>query len=304
MTPASRVVIVLGDVMTDLVVHASAPFAAASDTRSTIDIRPGGSGANVAAWLADQRVGARRHDAHFVGCVGVDPFGAYHRDDLRRRGVTPHLAVDPSRSTGTVVALIGHAGERSMFPDRGANLGLRRRDIPRDLFQPGACLHLSGYSLFEPDTRDVALAALGLARERGLIISVDPSSAALLEAAGPDRFLEWTRGADLCFPNLDEGRLLSGQTEPAVVARTLCGWYGGVALTLGARGALWSRAGESPIVRAAPLVEAIDTTGAGDAFCAGFLARWLIDANAGEALADGLRLGAMAVTQAGARVRS
>jgi len=251
--------------------------------------------------LTDHRVGVQRHDVHFVGCVGADPFGAYHRDDLRRRGVTPHLAVDPSRSTGTVVALVDHASERGMFPDRGANLGLRWQDIPRDLFQLGACLHLSGYSLFEPDTRDVALAALGLARERGLTISVEPSTAALRAAAGPDRFLEWTRGADLCFPNLDEGRLLSGQTEPVAVARALCEWYRGVALTLGAAGAIWARDGEPPSVSAALPVEAVDSTGAGDAFCAGFLARWLIDANAVEALANGLRLGAMAVTQAGAR---
>lgn len=286
----------VGDVITDLVVRPRHPVAVASDTPSAIDARPGGSGANVASWLAAQGL-----ETHFVGCVGKDLFGAFHADDLRRRGVTPYLAVDPRRSTGTVVALLDGAGERSMLTDRGANLGLRREDLPDDLFRRGACLHLSGYTLFEHQTRDVALAALGLARERGMVVSVDPSSAAPLAAAGPDRFLEWTRGADLCFPNLDEGRLLAGEADPRAVARAISAWYGGVALKLGAGGALWVGAGDALIARPAEPAAVVDSTGAGDAFCAGFLARWLADGDADGALTAGLRLAAVAVSHVGAR---
>ncbi len=287
-------VVVVGDVITDLIVRLGAPLAVASDTTAAIDTRAGGSGANVAAWLAWQGL-----EVHFVGCVGQDPFGAYHADDLRRRGVTTRLAVDRRRSTGTVVALLDAAGERSMLADRGANLGLRPHHLPVELFRPGACLHLSGYTLFEPETRETALLALRLARERGMLISVDPSSAAPLAAVGPDRFLAWTRGADLCFPNLDEGRLLGGAREPEAVARALCGWYGGVALTLGARGVLWAAPGEPTLTGPVERAEVVDSTGAGDAFCAGFLACWL--SGAGAALAAGLRLGALAVSAVGAR---
>jgi len=210
-------VIVIGDVITDLVVQLRQALVVASDTASTISMRPGGSGANQAAWLAYI---APQLNVHFVGCVGQDPFGAYHDVELRRSGVLPHLGVDPQRSTGTIVVLVDGDGERSMLTDRGANLGLRVEDLPTEVFQPGACLHLSGYTLADPRTRTVARTAIGLARDHAMIVSVDPASASLLRDIGPHRFLEWTRGADLCFPNLDEGRLLSGETDPEAAARS------------------------------------------------------------------------------------
>jgi len=301
MAVAAPLIVVVGDVITDLIVRPREPIAVASDTRAAIAVRPGGSGANTATWLATQRAEGLDLDVHFAGRVGQDPFGVYHDGELRRHGVTPHLAVDARRSTGTIVALVDAAGERDMLTDRGANLGLRRDDLPRDLFRPGASLHLSGYTLFEQETRDVALTALAWARERGMTISVDPSSASLLAAVGPAHFLRWTRGADLCFPNLDEGRILSGETDPEAIARALAAWYGTVVLTLGVAGALWARAGEPILMRAAEQVEVVDSTGAGDAFCAGFLARWLTGASPSEALAASVRLGAAAAGRIGAR---
>ncbi len=301
MVVAAPMIVVVGDVITDLIVRPREPIAAASDTRAAIAVRPGGSGANTAAWLAVQRAEGLDLNVHFVGRVGRDPFGVYHDGELRRHGVTPHLAIDERRSTGTIVALVDATGERAMLTDRGANLGLQREDLPRDLFRPGANLHLSGYTLFEPETRDAALTALAWARERGITISVDPSSASLLAAVGPAHFLQWTRGADLCFPNLDEGRILSGETDPEAIARALSAWYGAVVLTMGATGALWARAGEPLLMRAAEQVEVIDSTGAGDAFCAGFLARWLTGASPSDALAAGARLGAAAAGRIGAR---
>src|SRR5579884_943416 len=115
-SPLDKRVIVVGDVMTDLIVRLREPIAAASDTRSSIETRAGGSGANVAAWLATAGVAV-----HFVGRVGADVFGAYHLEELRRCGVIPHLAVDQQRPTGSIVVLVDPAGERSMLTDRGAN---------------------------------------------------------------------------------------------------------------------------------------------------------------------------------------
>jgi sugar/nucleoside kinase (ribokinase family) len=159
MVVTAPLVVVVGDVITDLIVRPREPIAAASDTRAAIAVRPGGSGANTAAWLAVQRAEGPDLSVHFIGRVGRDPFGVYHDGELRRQGVTPHLTVDERRSTGTIVALVDGAGERDMLTDRGANLGLRREDLPPDLFRPGASLHLSGYTLFEPETRDAALTA-------------------------------------------------------------------------------------------------------------------------------------------------
>src|SRR5581483_479241 len=115
-------------------------------------------------------------------------------------------------------------------------------------------------------------------------------------------FLAWTGGVALCFPNLDEGQVLSGERDPAAVAQTLTRSYGAVALKLGAGGAIWARAGEPIVARAAePAPAVVDTTGAGDAFCAGFLARWLAGADPADALHAGLRHAARALTQLGGR---
>ena len=75
-----------------------------------------------------------------------------------------------------------------------------------------------------------------------MTVSVDPSSVPLLEDVGPERFLEWTRGADLCFPNLEEGALLAGTEDPDRIAEGLLGHYPAVVLKLGAEGALYADA--------------------------------------------------------------
>ena len=53
-----------------------------------------------------------------------------------------------------------------------------------------------------------------------MTVSVDPSAVPMLEDVGPERFLAWTRGADLCFPNLEEGALLAGTEDPDQIAES------------------------------------------------------------------------------------
>ena len=290
-------VIVLGDIITDLIAYQDEPLVRASDTRTRITIRAGGSAANLAAWLAHEGL-----PVHFIGRVGRDPFGFYHRQELERAGVIPHLSLDPAVSTGTIVVLVDQAtGERHMLTDRGANRNLALADLPAELFHPPNWFHLSGYSLLEAGTRQVALEALATARQAGMAISVDPSSTSLLQEVGPEKFLAWTKGAQICFPNLDEGRLLSGERSPEAIAAFLVEWYGEAALKLGPDGALWaSRAKPAIRVPALPC-KVVDSTGAGDAFCAGFLGWRLRGASPHEALLAGIRLGAEVAGQVGAR---
>jgi sugar/nucleoside kinase (ribokinase family) len=129
--------------------------------------------------------------------------------------------------------------------------------------------------------------------------SVDPSSVPLLEAVGPERFLEWTRGVDLCFPNLEEGAFLTGERDPDRIAEGLLAYYPAVVLKLGSGGALYAE-GTREYVRAAP-ARVVDTTGAGDALCAGFLSAWLSGGSPSEALRRGVELAGRAVERLGAR---
>jgi sugar/nucleoside kinase (ribokinase family) len=288
-------VVVVGDLLYDLFAKVEGEVTFGTDTFVPILIAAGGSGANAAAWLASSGV-----ETHFVGRVGDDPFGAFLTQELERAGVRSHLRRDPSVATGKVFALVDGAGERTMITDRGAGEALGPEDLPETLFGLGH-LHLSGYTLSGGSRRKTAIKALRLARQSGMTFSVDPSSVPLLRAVGPGRFLELTRGADLCFPNREEGALLAGTEDPERIAEVLLSHYSGVILKLGPEGALYAGAdGERERVPAAP-VRVADTTGAGDALCAGFLSARLSGVSPAEALRRGVGLATEAIARVGAR---
>ncbi len=287
----------LGDVMTDVVAHLSGPLLRGSDSPAPIRSLQGGSAANTAAWLA--RGG---EEVTFLGRVGADPAGDVAIGSLIDAGVRPHVARDAERPTGTCIVVVTPGGERSMIPDAGANAALDVDDIPGDLFDAGTHLHLSGYPLFNEGSRGAALHAIALARAAGSSVSIDPSSAGPLAAAGPERFLSWVSGCDALLANGDEAMALTGMSDPADAARTLTAAFTEVVVTLGARGALWAGQGSGQVVRveAAP-VDVLDTTGAGDAFAAGWLPQALNGADPEASLEAGCGLAAQAVVQVGAR---
>jgi sugar/nucleoside kinase (ribokinase family) len=288
-------VVVVGDLLYDLLAKVDGDVRLGVDTFTPIRAAGGGSGANAAAWLAASGV-----ETHFVGRVGDDVFGRFLEEELQRAGVRTHLARDPSLPTGKVFVLVDGAGERTMITDRGAVENLAPRDIPISLFS-GGHLHLVGYTFSGGSRRETAFEALRLARGEGMTVSVDPSAVPMLEDIGPDRFLTWTRGADLCFPNLEEGSLLAGAEDPDQIAANLLDHYPAVVLKLGAEGARYLDAeGRRSRVPATP-ARANDTTGAGDALCAGFLVGWLAGEAPEEALRRGVRFAACAIEQVGGR---
>jgi sugar/nucleoside kinase (ribokinase family) len=198
--------------------------------------------------------------------------------------------------------VIGADGERTMLPDRGANLALEPRDLPAELFATGGHLHLSGYVLLHDGPRAAGVAALERARAAGMTISVDPASAAPLRTVGVEALLRWIAGADVLLPNRDEAAVLTGEDDPERAARALVAHAGvrEVVVTLGAGGALWSD-GSAVLHAPAPPGDLVDTTGAGDAFAAGWLAARRGGADARAALEAACATGARAVQRAGAR---
>ena len=289
-------VVVVGDVMVDVLAAMSGPLAHGSDTPSRVTTAGGGSAANVACWLARQGV-----PTSYVGRVGDDPLGRESVVALHGCGVTTYVSQDHERTTGTCVVLVEPGGERSMLPDSGANTTLTPADLPQEPFRPGAHLHLSGYTLLNEGCREAALAAIAMANVAGMTVSVDPSSAAPLRSVGAARFLEWTRGVDLLLANRDEAAVLAGTADPHQAAQQLGDDYREVVVKLGAEGALWHRGFIGASAPAERGVEVVDTTGAGDAFAAGFLASWLLHPEPETALAAGNRLAARAVSVVGAR---
>jgi sugar/nucleoside kinase (ribokinase family) len=279
-----RPVVVVGDLMVDVVARMEAPLAVGSDTPARISTRPGGSAANVAAWLGEAGV-----PVTLVARAGDDPAARRALDGLERHGVRTAVALDRGAPTGTCVVLVGPDGERSMLPDPGANALLRATDLPGDAFAAGAHLHLTGYALLRAGPpREAALAALRRARASGMTISVDPSSAAPLRRLGAARFLELAGHPDLLLPNRDEAGVLAGEGDPGVAARALAAHAREVVVTLDAAGALWTDGRVTLDAPAAAVPDGVtDSTGAGDAFAAGFLAAWLDGAPPGGALQAG-----------------
>jgi len=134
-----------------------------------------------------------------------------------------------------------------------------------------------------------------------MTVSVDPSSAAPLAELGAALFLSMTRGVDLLLANRDEAAVLAETSDPHLAAQQLGDTYREVVVKLGADGAMWQQGFIGASAPAERGVEVVDTTGAGDAFAAGFLASWLLHPEPETALAAGCRLAARAVSKVGAR---
>ncbi|HEX7301244.1 MAG TPA: ribokinase [Solirubrobacteraceae bacterium] len=240
---------------------------------------PGGKGANQA--VAAARLGA---DVALVGRVGADDAGRRLRDGLAREGVdVTHVREDAAAPTGMALIAVDARGENTIVVSPGANARVGDDDVrvASDVLA-GASVTLLQHEVPE-DAVAAAIAAAG-----GTVV-LNPAPARAL--AGP---------VDVLVPNRGELEALAGRPgDPVELARGVRGARA-VAVTLGAEGAVVVE-GDRVERIAAPRVEALDTTGAGDAFC-GALVQALADgAELVEAARWATRAAAVSVTRRGAQ---
>ncbi|HMA36441.1 MAG TPA: PfkB family carbohydrate kinase [Chloroflexia bacterium] len=289
----------LGDLLLDVLVDGD--LRRESDTTGAVQLYPGGSAANFAAGAAQQ--GAR---VRFVGRVGADAAGKLLVQDLQDRGILTEVRVVPGSTTGTVLVIRNGDGPGSsrMWSNPGASATLDPADLDPQWFAGLDAFHLTGYSLLRPGPRPAALHALALARSGapGVLCSLDPNPGHLLADAGPAWFrnLVAELHVDLLFPNLEEGRLLAGADDPPAIVDRLLSLAPLVVLTLGARGCLLGWGGERRHLAAAR-AHAVDTTGAGDAFAAGFVTAYLANRDPIRAAAAATAAAAAVVKRPGGR---
>lgn len=286
---AHRRCVLVGDVMMDISAIIETDITYASDTPASITVVPGGGALSTAAWMAT--LGS---PVTLIGCVGPDDHGRFLRERLLALGVDAHLR-QGTRATGACVVLVDRHRERTMFPDSGANAEITADDIVPHL-GPDTHLHLSGYTVMNPLTRQAALQACERAADVGATLSLDPAS------AGPMReHLAMMRDLlpvlDLIIANHDEAAVLTGEADPESALEVMLEGVPCAVVKLGRDGAI---AGDRhDVVRqGAPRVEVRDTTGAGDAFTAGFLPPWL----RGEPLASAVARGQEAAGRCVSRV--
>ena len=283
-------VTVVGDVGLDVVAKLAGEVVFGQDTRAQVSVTPGGAGGNTAAWLAREDV-----DVSLIARVGDDEAGRTAATELRAAGVGCYFAVDPVLPTCCVVVLVAPDGDRTMLADRGANAAFCEADVRLPSVTGRGHLHLSGYVLLDAGSRPAGLAALEQARAAGWTTSVDPQAANHIPKVGADKFLEWVQGVDLLLPNDAELGALGG-------VDAVLGTVQALVVTHGRHGASWYSATERVSVPA-PQIHETDSTGAGDAFNAGLLSRWLAGEDPLEALRAGVQSGTAAAAHLGARPR-
>jgi sugar/nucleoside kinase (ribokinase family) len=286
-------VLVVGDVITDIIVMPEGPMVRGSDRRATIRSQPGGSAANQAVWLGS--LGVKVKFVSRVAAADLDTNLAY----FSARGVEAQLGADATLPSGVLISIVDSDGERSFLTDRGANLNLSEADLPPSLLDGVRLLLVSGYSFFTPGPRGAVMALLKEAKERKIATAVDPASVGFLREVGAEPFLKWTQGAGTIFANLDEALELTGSVDLNLQMQTLGRFYGRVVIKRGAAGAAIGGRNGVQLSLPAPPSDVVDTTGAGDAFAAAFLAAELAGKTLEDCAKEGIAAGAEAVSKIG-----
>lgn len=294
---ASPGVAVLGDLVLDVVVAPGRPLERGTDVPGRVLLRQGGSAATTARWLA--RLGAR---TTLVCAIGRDGVGRALSARVSGEGVRLRAVRVAGVPTGRIAVVVDDTGERSFVADRGAADRLSPGDLRPEWFDGIGLIHVPAYSLLTQPLADAARAAVGLVRERGGILSLDLASIGPLLASGREAAhdLVATLGPDLLFATETESRSLLG-------TRSVDGLASLAPLAIVKRGpkgaTVLLRDGTSVLrfdVATAP-IRATDTTGAGDAFDAGFIATWLAARAAGVARSSAAQRATVAGHRAAAR---
>jgi ribokinase len=290
-------VVVLGDLMLDVVLAPATALVAGTDVAGRVTLRQGGSAANTARWLA--RLGAR---TTLVAAVGRDPAGRALVKAVQSDGVVARVTRVPGAPTGRIGVVVAPDGQRSFVADRGAADGLEALDLRAAWFTGASVLHLPIYSLLGESLGKAARRAIHLTRLAGGQISLDLASSGPLLSGGRRAavaIVEYAR-PDLLFATGAEVEALLGM--PAIEG--LLAFAPIAVVKRGAKGATVLAAEDGNRLRfevATKRLRAADTTGAGDAFDAGFIVDWLTSKAAGRSLRPALQAAALAGHRAAAR---
>jgi sugar/nucleoside kinase (ribokinase family) len=292
-------VLCIGDVMLDVIARINVSpqkINFGSDTASRISTSSGGAAGNVAAWLT--RTDAR---STIVSHVGDDPAGAAIIAEFDALGVSHGDLVIPGETSGVVVVLVDSSGERTMFPDKGANSRLTAQDLP-DLnsFQ---AVYISGYALLNPLARDGVLAMIEKIKADGLPIYFDPASVGAMKDVADKELHNWFSMMDVLFLNEEESIYLTGSVDIERALNYLLDFSQVVVIKRGSAGAIAKARGFDSISLPAFAATVVDTTGAGDSFAAGFIASYSKNHDLTAALQAGGELAAGCVAIVGGRPR-
>ncbi len=291
-------VLAVGDINLDII--APIPFypqKGEEGVTNQAEIHLGGSATNTAVLLA--RSGFK---TYLLGRIGEDPFGDYALRLLSNTGVNTSLIQrDQHLTTGIMFIVVTPDGERTIFGQRGANINLEPISLKDSLLENLSWVHVSGYSFLQEPQRSTALKILEEASDLGISTSLDVGICAAFQAR--EEVEKALRHVKVLFLSEKEARALTGQENLELVLEyALTRGVKEIAVKLGGKGCLVSD-GKNILKIPTFSVKVVDTTGAGDAFDAGFILGELSGKSIEESGKIGNLFGALACTVIGAGER-
>ncbi|RYX83075.1 sugar kinase [bacterium] len=256
---------------------------------------------HVGGCAANTGIGLRRLgvDTAVVGAVGRDGFGDFVRQALRDEGMDVSGIKVKEEPTSSTMVLVRADGERTFLHCVGANAALHYADFDASTLEAVRVLHIAGHGLMPAFDGRPCADLLAEAQKRGVLTSLDTAGSP--DALWRERLMETLPFLDFFVPSLHEVRQLfpDCETPESIVGRLLDEGVGTVALKMGEAGS-YARNQSGEIAWAAALpVTAVDATGAGDAFAAGFLASTLRGLSLEMCLKMGNATGACCVSAVG-----
>ncbi len=210
---------------------------------------------------------------------------------------TRALIVSPESATAATMALVGPSGERAFLSAFGGNGDLRAEEIDLAVCGSAGILHVGGVGLLPALDGEPLARVCQAAKARGMTVTLDTVWDPLGRWQGPLAALPYV---DVFLPSREEAVHLFGVSEPEAIVRAAR--HAGartVVIKLGAEGC-YVDTGGSPVRFPALAGPVVDTTGAGDAFCAGFLAGLVQGWGAEAAARLGIAAGCLSVSRMGA----
>jgi sugar/nucleoside kinase (ribokinase family) len=273
---ANSKICVIGDINVDVITLLSGPLQKNTDTTSVNAITLGGSTCNIAVWLTHLGV-----ETDLVGAIGDDVLGTWVITQLQAFGVSDkNIRTITNNRTGTCVIMVDETGARSMMPDFGANLVQGVDQELENLISESDIVVMSAYTFLRPESRKFALDVLESVENSNARMVIDAASSSPITNAGPDKVRKYLVRADLVLANEDEFAVLAVGAPEDWTSE-----FKNLIVKRGERGALWLSKGQEVASVKAEEVKVLDTTGAGDAFCAGLLSQLKLRSN-WENLAD------------------
>jgi len=282
--------VTIGHVLMDIRIFVG-EFPKADEEAKTdrLSLGGGGSAANVA--VGASRLGVK---SGFIGSIGFDTFGRVLLEELEHEGVdVAHVKVDTSTSSGLTVIAINNKGQVIMFGYTGASDKLFPSDLNKEYISSSEHVHITGLSF------DTALAAAEIAKKANVTVSFDPGR--LMSKMGLKRLLPLLHYVDQILLNQEEARELTGVIELEKAAKAII--KSGpkmVIIKRGPDGVFAMNHSKSFSVPAYP-VKVVDTTGAGDAFSAGFITAQLEGKNFEDSVEFANATANLKITRVGAR---